>query len=167
MNGVYEMTENIGWTTGFWTGMLWLAYQFSGDEKYRVAALGHVRDFYNRIEQRIDTDHHDMGFLYSLSCAAAYKITGDETAKRAAVMAADQLCERFQDKGQFIQAWGPMGQDVNYRLIIDCLMNIPLLFWAEKVTGNHEHRRIAEAHLKTAVYWSLRICATLRKRSCS
>ena len=65
-----------------------------------------MESFLNRIQQRIDVDHHDMGFLYSLSCVAAYKLTGMEMAKQAALAAADNLISRYQPKGEFLQAWG-------------------------------------------------------------
>lgn len=148
---LYKPTGNICWTSGFWTGMIWLAYQFTGDEKYKRTATWQAHDFHYRIENKIVVGHHDMGFLYSPSCVAAYKITGDEIAKEAAIMAADNLCERFHEKSGFIQAWGSVDGNENYRLIIDCLMNIPLLFWATSVTGNERYGEIAETHLRTAL----------------
>ena len=84
-----------------------------------------------------------MGFLYSPSCVAAYKLVKSETAKKAAILAADQLLGRFQEKGNFIQAWGKMGEAENYRYIIDCLLNLPLLYWASEVTGEQKYARTA------------------------
>lgn len=92
-----------------------------------------------------------MGFLYCPSCVAAYKLTGSETGKEAAIMAADNLMARFQEKGQFFQAWGRLGNKNNYRLIIDCLLNMPLLFWAGELTGDKEYEKKAEAHIKTSM----------------
>lgn len=80
--GFYEPTENVEWTTGFWTGSIWLAYEHTGDEAFKKAADIQVESFLERIEKKIDVNHHDMGFLYSLSCVAAYKLTGNEHAKR-------------------------------------------------------------------------------------
>ena len=85
------------------------------------------------------------------SCVAAYQLTGNERAKEAAVMAAEQLLSRFQEKGGFIQAWGPLGAEDNYRLIIDCLLNLPLLYWASDVTGDGKYREIAVRHTKTSI----------------
>ena len=82
---------------------------------------------------------------------AAYMLTGSERAKEAAILAADQLISRFQEKGQFIQAWGTLGAEDNYRLIIDCLLNLPLLYWASKVTGDLKYREIAIRHTKTSL----------------
>lgn len=97
-----------------------------------------------------------MGFLYSPSCVAAYKLTGSETGKRAAILAADQLLSRFQPKGEFIQAWGEMGVKENYRYIIDCLLNVPLLHWATEITGDEKYRDIALRHTATCLKYSIR-----------
>ena len=96
--------------------------------------------FLNRIENKIEVDHHDMGFLYSPSCVAGYKLTGNETGRKAAILAADQLIRRFHPVGNFIQAWGAMDAPENYRLIIDCLLNLPLLYWASEETGDPKYR---------------------------
>ena len=90
-DGFYEATENVEWTTGFWTGVIWLAYEYTKDEIFKEAADVQVDSFFHRIVNKIDLNHHDMGFLFSLSCVAAYKLTGNETAKKAALLAADHL----------------------------------------------------------------------------
>lgn len=156
-NGFYQPIENNYWTTGFWTGEIWLAYEWARDnndeytEKLKDAALVQVDSFFDRIDKKIEVDHHDMGFLYSPSCVSAYKLTGSEKAKRAAIMAADQLITRYHPVGEFIQAWGPMDEPENYRLIIDCLLNLPLLYWASEETGDVKYKDIAEKHIHTAV----------------
>lgn len=97
-----------------------------------------------------------MGFLYSPSCVAAYNLTGSELGKKAALMAAEQLISRFQPKGQFIQAWGVMGTKENYRYIIDCLLNLPLLYWASEITGDTKYADIAHKHITTCLANSFR-----------
>ena len=144
---VYEPIDNIEWTNGFWTGILWLAYEYTGDEKYKKAADIQVVSYADRIDKKIEVDHHDMGFLYTPSCVAAYKLTGNEMGKDSAIKAADQLISRYQEKGQFIQAWGKLGAEENYRLIIDCLLNIPLLYWASEVTKDKKYSDIATKHM--------------------
>jgi unsaturated chondroitin disaccharide hydrolase len=148
------------WTSGFFVGMELLAYEHTKEEKFLKAAEHHLEILRYRIDHKIEVDHHDMGFLYSLSAVADYKITGSEYAKETAVLAADQLLTRFNERAGFIQAWGAMGsQDAN-RLIIDCLMNIPLLFWATEVTGNEKYARVAKRHLYTTVDVIIRENAT-------
>ena len=150
-DGFFEPTENVEWTTGFWTGCIWLAYEHTGDEAFKEAALIQAQSFLERIEQKIDVNHHDMGFLYSLSCVAAYKLTGSEVGKKAALLAADHLAERFRTVGNFLQAWGNPGEPKEYRLIIDCLLNLPLLYWASEVTGDSSYADKAKAHIQTAM----------------
>ncbi|MPQ43461.1 glucuronyl hydrolase, partial [Clostridium tarantellae] len=150
INNKYEIIDNIEWTNGFWTGLLWLAYEYTKDEKFKNLADKNIESFKKRIEDRIEVEHHDMGFLYSLSCVAGYKLTGNEDGKIAALMAADKLMERYQEKGQFIQAWGPLGAKDNYRLIIDCLLNIPLLYWAAEETGDKNYYDKAYTHYVTS-----------------
>ncbi|MBR2461049.1 MAG: glycoside hydrolase family 88 protein [Clostridia bacterium] len=151
-NNVYQPVKNDnGWNTGFWTGILWHAYQMSGDEKYKDVALHHIPSFYERIDKKLGVNHHDMGFLYTPSCVAAYKLTGNEMAKEAAVKAADQLISRYHPKGKFIQAWGNVDDPNSYRLIVDCLLNIPLLFWATEATGDQKYREIAINHFNTTI----------------
>lgn len=152
----YEPVENADWTAGFWTGELWLNYEHSGEETFRRAAEIQIDSFLNRIEKKLQVDHHDMGFLYSLSCVAGYKLTGNVTAKKAALLAADQLITRYHPKGEYIQAWGDMDSPENCRLIIDCLLNLPLLYWATQVTGEEKYRDIAQKHINTTLSYVIR-----------
>ena len=149
-NQTYGVIDNIEWTDGFWTGLLWLCYEYTGDDAFKNLALKNVDSFLNRVEKRIELDHHDLGFLYSLSCVAGYKLTGSAKGRKAGLLAADKLMERFQEKGGFIQAWGELGARDNYRLIIDCLLNIPLLHWASLETGNPVYRNAAVRHYEAA-----------------
>ncbi|MCR4618589.1 MAG: glycoside hydrolase family 88 protein [Lachnospiraceae bacterium] len=157
----YAPTENVDWTTGFWTGEIWIAYEYVKDhpEKYgpevleslEGAAKVQMDSFLYRIENEIEVDHHDMGFLYSPSCVAGYKLIGSEVGHRAAILAADRLLRRYHPVGEFLQAWGPMDQPENYRLIIDCLNNLPLLYWAADETGDSKYREVADKHIHTAL----------------
>ena len=60
--GFYQPGDNREWTTRFWTGEIWLAYEMTGEEAFRKAGAVQVESFLDRIERRIDTDNHDMGF---------------------------------------------------------------------------------------------------------
>ena len=70
-DGMYPITENVEWTTGFWTGLIWLMYDWSREECFKELGMADVRSFKERVEKRIDLNHHDLGFLYSPSCVAA------------------------------------------------------------------------------------------------
>ena len=83
-------------------------------------------------------------------------MTGSQAGKEAALMAADHLAERYRENGKFLQAWGNVGEASEYRLIIDCLLNLPILYWASEVTGKKHYARMAENHIKTAMKCVLR-----------
>lgn len=156
VNGIYPGCANNQWTCGFWPGEIWLAYEATGKEKFKQAALIQVDSFADRIARKVEVDHHDMGFLYSPTCVAAWKLVGSEKGKNAAIAAADQLLTRYQPSGRFLQAWGTMDDPGNYRYIIDCMLNVPLLYWAAQVTGKDHYREIAAAHTATTLANSFR-----------
>lgn len=148
--GLYPTGINTDWTTGFYTGQCWLAWEATGDDCFRRAAEAQVGSFAHRLEIGENLDHHDMGFLYTPSCVAGWKLTHNETARAAALAAARRLLGRYREKGQFLQAWGRVGDPAEYRLIIDCLLNVPLLHWAGEETGDPAFARAAAAHTATA-----------------
>lgn len=157
IEGVYEFADNGFWTGGFWTGLNWLSYELTGDESFIRTA----RDSYPRLLKRLyetqETLDHDIGFLYSLSFVADYKLTGNAEALKVGLDAADRLSERFNENGKFIQAWNvwkpgdPFSEENRGRIIIDCMYNLPLLFWATEVTGKPSYRLVAEAHANTCM----------------
>ncbi|WP_297599050.1 glycoside hydrolase family 88 protein [uncultured Cetobacterium sp.] len=154
VNNIYPGTKNAedfdDWTVGFWTGMLWLSYELTKNERYKKIAEYQLKGYKTRIDKKLHLNHHDIGFLYSLSAVAQERVTGSILAKEVGIEAAKHLITRFQDKGQFIQAWGDLGKSEDYRLIIDCNMNVPLLFWATEMTGDDTFAKIGAKHLTTA-----------------
>lgn len=148
-NGIYRIKPNDDWTNGFWTGMLWLAYEWSGEEQFLNQAMENIKSFQARLDGHFVLDHHDIGFLYSLSAGAGYKITGNEQCKELLLEAADVLVARFQPNGEFIQAWGKYGDSKEYRLIIDSLINLPLLLEASLLSRNNLYKEIALKHYRT------------------
>lgn len=148
---VYPAVPNVEWTSSFWTGMLWLAFEATGRSVFRDAALAQLPDFRARLDQRRATDTHDLGFLYTLAAVNAWKLAGDERARQMALKAADLLMVRYYEKAGVLQAWGNLNDpSLRGRIIIDCAMNLPLLFWASEQTGNGYYREGALQHLAQA-----------------
>ena len=156
VDNFYPPCQNNQWTCGFWPGEIWLAYERTRGEVFKQSADVLVRSFLERIQKKIEVDHHDMGFLYTPSCVAAYMLTGNQAGREAALLAAEQLASRFQPVGEFIQAWGALGAKDNYRYIIDCLLNLPILYWAQKETGHDRYGEIARRHIRTCLAHSIR-----------
>ncbi|WP_438347623.1 glycoside hydrolase family 88 protein [Paenibacillus sp. FA6] len=136
-NGSYELIDNNDWTNGFWTGILWLCYEYTNDERFRNAADKSVESFDQRLQDHVVLDHHDIGFLYSLSSKAQWMVEKDDSARQLTLQAADVLMKRWREPGRYVQAWGQKGDAKEEgRIIIDCLLNLPLLFWASEQTGD-------------------------------
>lgn len=152
-DGIYGKIDNVDWTSSFWTGMLWLAYEFTKKERYKDCAMGLMPSYKNRLYNMINMDSHDIGFIYTLSTVAGYKVTGDKELYKISIDAADVLAKRFREKGKFIQLWGEADVEDKsmYRLIIDCLLNIPLLYFAGKAENNAEYTRKAFEHFNTTM----------------
>jgi unsaturated chondroitin disaccharide hydrolase len=144
----YPLGANSGWTSGFWTGMLWTAYELTGNARFSAAAAAQLPSFARRLDERIQIDHHDLGFLYMPSSVAAWRITGDPQSRRIALQAADCLLQRYLPKAGIIQAWGDLNDpEQRGRIIIDCLMNLPLLHWAGRESGEARYLSAALSHL--------------------
>ncbi|MDQ0254111.1 unsaturated chondroitin disaccharide hydrolase [Evansella vedderi] len=142
----YKAIENRDWTNGFWSGILWLCYEYSKNPEYLEAAKTSTESFVRRLEQNIVLDHHDIGFLYSLSTKADWIVTKNENARKVTLQAADVLLKRWRSNGEYIQAWGTERNEVEGgRIIIDCLMNLPLLYWAYEQTGDQKYKYVADA----------------------
>lgn len=157
VGGRYPAIGNVEWTNGFWTGMLWLAWQLRGQARHKVAAQQQIASFADRVERGIVVDHHDLGFLYTLSCTAAWRIEANAQARQAALEAASLLLARYDPIAKVIQAWGDMSDpDQRGRMIIDCNLNLPLLWWAAAETGDDRYTQAASAHVAQAARYLVR-----------
>ncbi len=139
--------SNSWWTGGFWPGLMWLLWHDTGDEFFRGEAK-RVGDLLAEEFRSFTGLNHDVGFMYLLSCGAEAKLTGDAQARADTLHAASLLMGRFNPAG-FIRAWD--GQDRVGYAIIDCLMNLPLLFRATRETGDSRFKNAAVIHADTTL----------------
>ena len=130
------------WTGGFWPGLMWQLWAASKDEALLTEQF-----------RRFEKLNHDVGFMYLLSCGAHWKLLGDEQARVDALHAANLLLGRFNPKG-FIRAWNEP-ERVGFA-IIDCMMNLSLLFWASDMTGDPRFAHAARIHADTTLDHFLR-----------
>ncbi|WP_456289994.1 glycoside hydrolase family 88 protein [Paenibacillus sp. AK002] len=153
----YEWGESNDWIEGFYTGMIWLCYEYTKDPLFKDTAIAQLEDYKARLEEKRHLDHHDIGFLYLPSALAAWIVEEHEEGKQLALKAADHLMLRWREEGQYIQAWGRKGDEKNGgRIIIDCMMNIPLLCWAYDQTGDERYKRVAVAHAEKSRRYLMR-----------
>ena len=150
----------FSWTQSFFTGMAYWSYLWDKDDKTLSWLYSFYQEYYDKVFKTPMDTMHDLGFMYSPYAVALYNITGDIKMKELAIKAADELAKRFNPKGGYIRAWGRMdGTIPDYvseelksddffargegRAIVDCMMNIPLLFWVSKETGHPFYMRVA------------------------
>lgn len=155
-DGVYEdyTKEKLNWwTNGFWPGILWLMYNETDDEQFAKTALSVEENLERGLASFQQTDH-DLGFRWSLSAVASYRLTKNPVSHRRAMLAANLLLGRYNSKGKFIRAWD--NQDRTNWMIIDCLMNLPLLHFASNETGDVRFSEAAKNHLDTSLRLLLR-----------
>jgi unsaturated chondroitin disaccharide hydrolase len=147
--GFYDLGN---WTSSFFTGMALLAWRETEDEFFLQQTLRLAPHYREKIFVRHLDTHHDLGFLTSLYSVALYKLTGDQEHRAVGLRAAEVLAQRFNEKGNFIRAWGRMDTDEFENMaIIDCLMNLPLLYWASNESGDQKFRDIAVRHADMAL----------------
>lgn len=146
---IYQPEKNQDWTASFWSGMLFLGKELTGSTEFDDTIESQMASFTERLNQKIALETHDIGFLYTLTAVADYKVNHHETAKYLAMKAADLLLARYSPKAEIIQAWGNLDDpDQRGRMIIDCLMNLPLLYFATNITGQEKYKKAAYAHAK-------------------
>jgi len=151
--GVYDNLPTDAWTSGFWPGLLWLMYEVTGQEHYKAGAWEWDQKLAQRLAEPTEDMHHDVGFQFLPTAVIKYRLTGDRQARSIGLNAANYLAGRFNPAGSFIRAWN--GSHAGWA-IVDCLMNLSLLFWAAQESGDPRFRHIAVRHADMSLRYALR-----------
>jgi len=136
------------WTNGFWGGMMWLMYEATKNEEFKKTAECSEEKMDKALEN-FDKLHHDVGFMWHILSGANYRLTGNKKSRVRNLYAAATLSSRYNIDGEFIRAWPFNGTD-GYS-IIDCMMNIPLLYWASDELGDTRFKKVAMKHADMAM----------------
>lgn len=146
-------TSMYDWTPGFFPGSLWYAFEYGKNAELKAAAV----QWTERLEPlKTFTQHHDLGFMMYCSYGNAYRLTGNEAYKNILVQSARSLSTRFNPVTGCIKSWNAFKswhgtKTYNFPVIIDNMMNLELLFFASKVTGDTSFRHIAVAHAENTM----------------
>ncbi len=148
----WQMYKPTGWTSGFWPGILWYAGEYSNDPELKSAA----KKFTSSLETILDNPvkSHDLGFLFHNSYGHAYRITGNKKYRDVLLLAADSLTKLYNPNVGTILSWPAKVKDQTFsphNTIIDNMMNLELLFWATKETGDSSYYRNAKSHAITTL----------------
>lgn len=145
-DGKLETSDCYWWCSGFYPGELWYLYEDSKDPELKKFAELYT----DRLEkvQYVKTNH-DVGFMLYCSYGNGYRLTGDERYKDILVQGARSLSTRYNPNVQAIRSWGNGPSD--YLVIIDNMMNLELLTWAGRTTGDSTFANIAIRHTDTTL----------------
>ena len=145
VNGRYAKSRREDMCNGFWTGIYILAYETSGDTRYRHIVSKYVEKMYNRLFEG-DITGAEMGILYVPSCVAATRIGKIKIAKTAGVVAADILVSIYKkiDDCYFVNDNYLAPSKDNYvPMKISAMLNCSILYWASEVTGVEDYKMLA------------------------
>jgi len=151
-SGKWKLVNYNGWTSGFWPGILWYAYEATGDESLRKAADRFSREL-TPLSKELAMDH-DLGFQVFNSFGNGYRLTHDSSYKSIILATADTLATLFNPKVGTILSWPrpvPHMQWPQHNTIIDNMINLELLFWASKHGGGKRLYDIAVKHAETTM----------------
>src|SRR5262249_27030526 len=116
------------WCAGFHAGMMWLVARRTGDAWWRRTAEHYTRLLEPR---KHDRDVHDLGFLFLNTYLPWYRLTGDEQLHQVLITAGRTLALRFNPAGRYLRSFVAPES-----LFIDIMMNVPLIFYAARETGD-------------------------------
>lgn len=147
-DGSLRLVASKDWCSGFFPGELWYMYEYTGDDFWKEKAI----EFTAPVEQeKTNGGTHDMGFKVYCSFGNGYRLTGDSTYRDIILESASTLITRYKENVGCIRSWDHNKDKWQCPVIIDNMMNLELLFWASKESGDSIYRNIAVNHALTTM----------------
>jgi unsaturated chondroitin disaccharide hydrolase len=135
------------WCDGFLPGMMWIFHRRSlanggkGDKTWFEKAVEYSKPLESR---QHDRDVHDLGFIFLSTYYRWYTLTRDTKLNDVLIQAGRTLAQRFNEKGQYLRSF--VSED---SIFIDIMMNVGIIFYAARETGDRKLRDIAIRHALT------------------
>lgn len=147
-DGSLRVINYRDWTSGFFPGTLWYMYENTGDNKWKTLA----KKYTEAMEQcQYNKSTHDLGFMMYCSYGNGYRLTKDSTYRKVLIQSARSLATRFNPTIGCIRSWDHNQDKWDFPVIVDNMMNLELLFWAAKATGDQSFYDIAVSHANTTL----------------
>jgi len=147
-NGELVLVPSRDWTSGFFAGELWYLYEFSQAAEWKTQA----GSFTAKMEgEKLNGRTHDMGFKMYCSYGNGYRLTRNPAYKDILVQSARTLITRFKPAAGILRSWDHNADKWQCPVIIDNMMNLELLFFATRVTGDSSFYKIAVSHARTTM----------------
>jgi rhamnogalacturonyl hydrolase YesR len=147
-DGTIVRVSKRDWTSGFYPGILWLMYDLTDDEFWGNEA----KEYTELLEsEKFNASDHDIGFKMMSSYGQGYRLTGNMEYREVLIQSAKTLISRFNENVGCIRSWDHHQDKWDYPVIIDNMLNLELLFWASKETGDPVYENIAIKHAETTI----------------
>jgi hypothetical protein len=134
------------WTAGFYPGTLWYLYEYSKDKTILKEAIKRTAQVE---KEQYNKTTHDLGFMMYCSYGNAYRLTKKAKDKQVLINSARSLTTRFNPTVGCIKSWDHGRW--KFPVIIDNMMNLELLTWATRETGDTSFAHIARTHANTTM----------------
>lgn len=154
VEGTWQMRGPEDWVSGYFPGMLWMVYAETKDPVW----LERARKWTLPIGSlRHNEGPLNFGVMFEPTFVNAWRLTGDREARQTALDAAASMAKRYMPDGRYIRSWGRVDnpRQQGY-IIIDCLIDLDLLFWAAREEGNPYYFEIAHQHALTTLETTVR-----------
>jgi len=147
-DGSLQVVAAGDWTSGFYPGVLWYMFELTGDESWKEKAIQYTAELE---DEQYNGSNHDVGFRMFCSYGNALRLTGDESHIPVLEQSALTLIARYYENVGCIRSWDFNRENWQCPVIIDNMMNLELLFWATKKTGDSIYHKIAVNHAQTTM----------------
>lgn len=145
--GKYEFSNSGWWCSGFYPGSLLYLYEQTKDASLYAEAERILKVLE---KEKNNTSTHDLGFMMFCSFGNANRIAPKPEYREILLTSAKSLSTRFNSKVGCIKSWDSRDA-TDFLVIIDNMMNLDLLFWATKVSGDSSFYKIAVTHANTTI----------------
>lgn len=145
-DGSLITSKSNWWTSGFYPGTNWFLYEYTKDPAFKAEAQKRMALVQ---KEQYNTHTHDLGFMMYCPFGNAWRITKDPAYKAVLLTSARSLSTRFNPTVGCIKSWDH--GTWKFPVIIDNMMNLELLNWATRESGDKKFEEIARTHANTTM----------------
>lgn len=145
----WQVKSSKDWTSGFWPGCLWYAYEMSGRPEFETWAKAWTAGIE---KEKFNPDTHDLGFRFMCTFGNGLKFDPslEEAYKPIVLAAAQTMANRFHPEfGALSSNWDRQPIENTTPCVIDIMMNLEILFWGAENGGDSSWAEIARTHANT------------------
>ncbi|MFT2010517.1 glycoside hydrolase family 88 protein [Pontibacter sp. 13R65] len=147
-DGSLATVTSDDWTSGFFPGSLWYMYDYTKDRNWEKMARNWTAGL---AKEQFNKTTHDLGFMLYCSFGNGYRLTRDPAYRDILIEGAKSLMSRFDERTGAIRSWDFNKEVWQFPVIIDNMMNLEMLYWASKETGDPIYAAVATQHAITTL----------------